>query len=237
MLLSFAWIALLWEVRDRIVSFVMTRVSSWEPLPPLDAERADELERAIDRLSRFDMRSRIEGKVRLEQAGEAAVPHLVNRMGILEGLGSLRLGRRVRDLVDSRERLRGILVALTFRDFGLDAWAWRRWWEEARGATRDDWAIEALVGGDADSQRRALDRFSGRRERDPRVLAACLALVRDGTPALRGEAYALLVGVADRDFGFDPAMPREGQESALAAIERWVREASEDGGVLIPVER
>ncbi len=236
-LFSFAWIALFWEGRDRIVSLVLTRISNWEELPPLDPARAEELERALDRLSRFDLRSRVEGRVRLVQGGEAAVPHLINRMGILQGLGSLRLDRRVRSLVDSRERIREVLVELTVRDFGLDAPAWRRWWLSAKDGSRDDWALDALLSADDESKRRGLEHFSGRRERDPRVLAACLAIVREGEPPLRGEAYALLVGCADRDFGFDPSASTVSQPDAVAAIERWVREASAAGGVLIPWER
>jgi|GEM_PF-5085663 len=235
--LSIAWIALLWQGRDRIVSLVLTRVSDWEELPPLDPARADDLERALDRLSRFDMRSRVEGRVRLAQAEEAAVPHLINRMGILQGLGSLRLGRRVRSLVDARERILEVLVELTFRDFGLDAPAWRRWWLTMKGGARDDWALDALLSSDAEARRRGLERLSGRREGDPRVLAACLSLVREAEPPLRGEAYALIVGCADRDFGFDPSASAASQPDAVAAIERWVREASAAGGVLIPVER
>lgn len=236
-LLSLAWLALLWQGRDRIVSVVMTHVSSWEELPPLAPERAEEIERAIDRLSRFDMRSRVEGQVRIEQAGEAAVPHLVNRLGVLSGLGRIRLDRRVRNLLDSRERIRLILVTLTFHDFGLDAAAWRRWWEGAKDAARDDWALEALLSSDDAARRRALERFSSRRERDARVLRACLSLVREGDPYLRSEAYALLVGCADRDFGFDPSAPPQEQKAAIAAIERWIDAASSAGGVLIPVER
>lgn len=236
-LFSFAWIALLWQGRDRMVSFVLTRLSKWEELAPLDPARAEDVERSLDRLSRFDGRSQLEGRVRLVQYGEAAVPHLINRLGILQGLGRLRLDRRVRSLIDSREKIRAVLVELTFRDFGLDAPAWRSWWLSAKDGARDDWALDALLSADGESRRRGLERFSGRREGDPRVLAACLSLVREAGPPLRGEAYALLVGCADRDFGFDPSGSAASQSDAVAAIERWVREASSAGGVLIPVER
>lgn len=233
-LISIAWVVLLWSERHRIATFVLARLTQWEPLPPLDPSRAPELEAALDELGRFDVRSRVEGRVRLASAGEAAVPQVVNRLGVLSGLQHFRIVRDVSFLGDARERLRDLLVDLTFRDFGLDAGAWAAWWKEAKAGTRDDWALAALASGDGEARRRGLDWFGRRRECDPRVVAECLRLLRLDDEAIRAEAYAHLVGCADRDFGLDPSRAASEQEEAMAAIERWTRGAGEE---VIPMDR
>ncbi len=233
-LLSLAWVVILWTERHTIATFVLARLTRWEELPPLDPSRAKDLEAALDELGRFDLRSRVEGRVRLAAAGEAAVPQVVNRLGVLSGLQHFRIVRQVSFLGEARERLRDLLVDLTFRDFGLDAEAWAAWWKEAQTGTRDDWALAALVSGDVAACRRGLDWFGRRRECDPRVLAACVALLHRDDASLRAEAYAHLVGCADREFGFDAGTPASEQAAAIAAIERWVRGSAQE---VIPLDR